>query len=48
MNIIERLINLGYQPEEAQRLYNFYEEKGKLDDLAYYLEEKEKCQVYSC
>lgn len=39
-NIIERLIDMGYDRYEAENLYSFYMRNGKLDDLLDFVDEK--------
>ncbi len=41
MNILQRLIDIGYTKEEAERIYNMYESNGCLEDLQGFIEAKE-------
>jgi len=39
--LIERLIAIGYEPNKAEALFNFYEAQGDLDGLESYVVVKE-------
>lgn len=43
MESLERqLIEIGYEPYEAEKLYELYERQGKLSDLRNYIQTKQE------